>query len=51
MSLLSFGRDTHAAQGCTELSPSPLRQDCVSADFQPSKAPWAAGVKLRLKSR
>ncbi|XP_032916959.1 protein Shroom3 isoform X2 [Catharus ustulatus] len=44
-------RDTHAAQGCTELSPSPLSQDCVSADFQPSKAPWAAGVKLRLKTR
>ncbi|XP_016153120.1 PREDICTED: protein Shroom3 [Ficedula albicollis] len=44
-------RDTHAAQGCSELSPSPLSQDCVSTDFQPSKAAWAAGVKLRLKSR
>ncbi|XP_059699521.1 protein Shroom3 isoform X2 [Haemorhous mexicanus] len=44
-------RDTHAAQGCTELSPSPLNQDCVTTDFQPGKATWAAGVKLRLKSR
>ncbi|XP_037990834.1 protein Shroom3 isoform X2 [Motacilla alba alba] len=41
-------RDTHAAQGCTELSPSP---DCVTTDFQPGKATWAAGVKLRLKTR
>ncbi|XP_023782865.1 protein Shroom3 isoform X1 [Cyanistes caeruleus] len=44
-------RDTHAAQGCTELSPSPLSPDCVTTDFQPSKASWAAGVKLRLKTR
>ncbi|XP_064272285.1 protein Shroom3 isoform X1 [Passer domesticus] len=44
-------RDTHAAQGCTELSPSPLGQDCVTTDFQPSRATWAAGVKLRLKTR
>ncbi|XP_062350039.1 protein Shroom3 [Cinclus cinclus] len=44
-------RDTHAAQGCTELSPSPLSRDCVTTDFQPSKATWAAGVKLRLKTR
>ncbi|XP_014740364.1 PREDICTED: protein Shroom3 isoform X2 [Sturnus vulgaris] len=44
-------RDTHAAQGCTELSPSPLSQDCVTTDFQPSKGTWAAGVKLRLKTR
>ncbi|XP_056345517.1 protein Shroom3 isoform X2 [Oenanthe melanoleuca] len=44
-------RDTHAAQGCTELCPSPLSQDCVSTDFPPSKAAWAAGVKLRLKTR
>ncbi|XP_017594435.1 PREDICTED: protein Shroom3 [Corvus brachyrhynchos] len=44
-------RDTHAAQGCTELSPSPLSPDGVTADFRPSKATWAAGVKLRLKAR
>ncbi|CAN8209522.1 unnamed protein product [Coccothraustes coccothraustes] len=44
-------RDTHAAQGCTELSPSPLSQDCVTTDFQPGKSTWAAGVKLRLKTR
>ncbi|XP_063271420.1 protein Shroom3 isoform X4 [Prinia subflava] len=44
-------RDTHAAQGCPELSPSPLHPDCVTADFQPSKGTWAAGVKLRLKTR
>ncbi|XP_074398233.1 protein Shroom3 isoform X2 [Zonotrichia albicollis] len=41
-------RDTHAAQGCSELSPSP---DCVTTDLQPGKATWAAGVKLRLKTR
>nr|XP_054489355.1 protein Shroom3 [Agelaius phoeniceus] len=44
-------RDTHAAQGCSELSPSPLSPDCVTTDFQPGKATWAAGVKLRLKTR
>ncbi|KAM3671777.1 protein Shroom3 [Ammospiza maritima maritima] len=44
-------RDTHAAQGCSELSPSPLSPGCVTTDFQPSKATWAAGVKLRLKTR
>ncbi|XP_027554303.1 protein Shroom3 isoform X1 [Neopelma chrysocephalum] len=44
-------RDTHAAKGCTDLSPSPLGPDCVSTDFQPSKATWSGGVKLRLKSR
>ncbi|XP_035180032.1 protein Shroom3 isoform X2 [Oxyura jamaicensis] len=44
-------RDTHAAKGCTNLSPSPLRPDRVSTDFQPSKTAWAGGVKLRLKTR
>ncbi|OWK55284.1 Protein Shroom3 [Lonchura striata] len=48
---LSSSRDTHAAQGCTELSPSPLSSDCVTTDFQPGKATWATGVKLRLKTR
>ncbi|XP_068009880.1 protein Shroom3 isoform X2 [Melanerpes formicivorus] len=41
-------RDTHAAKGCTDLSPSP---DCVTADFQPSKTSWTGGVKLRVKTR
>uniref|UniRef100_A0A8B9UJG1 Shroom family member 3 n=1 Tax=Anas zonorhyncha TaxID=75864 RepID=A0A8B9UJG1_9AVES len=44
-------RDTHAAKGCTNLSPSPLRPDRVSSDFQPSKTAWSGGVKLRLKTR
>ncbi|KAJ7401437.1 shroom family member 3 [Pitangus sulphuratus] len=43
-------RDTHAAKGCTDLSPSPLGPDCVTTDFQPSKATWSGGVKLRLKT-
>lgn len=49
--LVSFARDTHAAKGCTNLSPSPLRPDRVSSDFQPSKTAWSGGVKLRLKTR
>ncbi|KAM6120243.1 LOW QUALITY PROTEIN: protein Shroom3 [Pterocles gutturalis] len=44
-------RDTHAAKGCTSLSPNPLRPDCVTTDFQPSKTTWSGGVKLRLKTR
>uniref|UniRef100_A0A8C3IYS9 Shroom family member 3 n=2 Tax=Neoaves TaxID=3078114 RepID=A0A8C3IYS9_9CHAR len=43
--------DTHAAKRCTDLSPNPLSPDCVTADFQPSKATWSGGVKLRLKTR
>lgn len=48
MALLSSGRDTHAAKGCTDLPPS---LDCVTTDFQPAKNTWTGGVKLRLKTR
>lgn len=51
MALVSLDRDTHAAKGCADLSPNPLRPDCVTADFHASKATWSGGVKLRLKSR
>ncbi|XP_075607004.1 protein Shroom3 isoform X2 [Balearica regulorum gibbericeps] len=44
-------RDTHAAKGCTDLSPNPLSPDCVNTDLQPSKTTWSGGVKLRLKTR
>ncbi|XP_042652761.1 protein Shroom3 isoform X2 [Tyto alba] len=44
-------RDTHAAKGCTGLSPNPLSPDCVTTDLQPSKSTWSGGVKLRLKTR
>ncbi|XP_026703152.1 protein Shroom3 isoform X2 [Athene cunicularia] len=44
-------RDTHAAKGCTDLSPNPLSPDFVTTDFQPSKTTWSGGVKLRLKTR
>ncbi|KAM6072357.1 protein Shroom3 isoform 7-T8 [Theristicus caerulescens] len=44
-------RDTHAAKGCTDLSPDPLSPECVTTDFQPSKTSWSGGVKLRLKTR
>ncbi|XP_057285923.1 protein Shroom3 isoform X1 [Pezoporus wallicus] len=44
-------RDTHAAKGCTDLSPSPLSPDCVTPEFPPSKTTWSGGVKLRLKTR
>ncbi|XP_052668591.1 protein Shroom3 isoform X1 [Harpia harpyja] len=44
-------RDTHAAKGCTDLSPNPLSLNCVTTDFQPSKTTWSGGVKLRLKTR
>ncbi|XP_061850248.1 protein Shroom3 isoform X2 [Colius striatus] len=44
-------RDTHAAKGCTDLSPNPLSPNCVTTDFQPNKSTWSGGLKLRLKSR
>ncbi|KAM6429850.1 protein Shroom3 [Rhynochetos jubatus] len=44
-------RDTHAAKGCTDLSPSPLSLDCLTTDFPPSKTTWSGGVKLRLRTR
>lgn len=51
MALVSFGRDTHAAKGCTDPCPCLLSPDRVTTDFQPSKPTWPGGVKLRLKTR
>ncbi|XP_033016770.1 protein Shroom3 [Lacerta agilis] len=45
-------RDTFAAKGHTEITASrSLSSECLRSDWQYSKTPWPAGVKLRLKNR